>query len=115
MTDERDPRLESLFLQESHEVAENGFTAEVMGRVEKRRRNVLIGRLAIVALIVVLEILLNAPLQNSLGVVTQVLSTSLIDIQNEWLAVAVAPLNSVAGLIGMGLLGMHFTYRRMVR
>ncbi|MDH3747386.1 MAG: hypothetical protein OER97_04200 [Gammaproteobacteria bacterium] len=115
MNDERDPLLETLFAQVERELVEDDFTAQVMAQVEKRRRNVLIGRLAIVALFVALELLLSAPLQNSVGIITQVLSTSLIEVENEWLALIFAPLNSVAGLIGMLLLGLQYLYRRMMR
>jgi len=115
MNDERDPLLESLFSQAEHELVEDQFTLQVMDRVKRRRRNVLVGRFAIVALIIVLELLLSAPLQNTAGVVTQALSTSLIEVESEWLTLIFGPVNSVAGLIGMLLLGMQFLYRRMVR
>lgn len=115
MSDERDPLLESLFTQVSDELDETDFGEKVMVKVDKRRRNVLIGRFGFVAVLVIFEFLLSAPLQNSVGMATQALSTSLLDIGNEWLAVIVAPLNSVAGLIGMLLLGLHTIYRRMVR
>ena len=115
MNDERDPLLESLFAQADREPADDDFNAQVMAHVERRRRNVLLGRFAIVALLVALEALLSAPLQNSVGVFTQVLSTTLVELQNEWLALVVAPLNSIAGLIGMLLLGLHYLYRKMVR
>ena len=115
MNDERDPLLESLFSQAECELVEDKFTVQVMDRVQKRRRNVLIGRFAIVALIIVLELLLSTPLQNTAGVITQALGTSLIEVESEWLTLVFAPLNSIAGLIGMLLLGMQFFYRRMVR
>ena len=91
MNDERDPLLESLFSQAEHELVEDKFTLQVMDRVKKRRRNVLIGRFAIVALIIVLELLLSAPLQNAAGVITQALSTSLIEVESEWLTLVFAP------------------------
>ena len=55
------------------------------------------------------------PLQNSASVIAQVLSTSLVELEGGRLALMVAPINSIAGLIGMLLLGMQFLYRRMVR
>jgi hypothetical protein len=115
MNDERDPLLESLFSQAEHELVEDKFTVQVMAGVKKRRRNVLIGRLGIVALFVALELLLSSPLQNAAGGITQVLSMSLIEVENEWLTRVFGPLNSVAGLLGMMLLGMQFLYRKMVR
>jgi len=115
MNNERDSLLESLFAQAERELVEDEFTARVMAQVATRRRNVLIGRIAIVVLLVALELLLSSPLQNSAGVITQVLSTSLVELESESVAMVVAPINSIAGLIGMLLLGMQFLYRRMSR
>lgn len=115
MSDTRDPLLETLFAQARVEVKADDFDEKVMAKVERRRRNVLIGRLALLALLIAFEFLLAAPLQNSVGVVTAALSVSLINIGNEWLAAMVAPLNSVAGLLGMLLLGLHAIYRRLIR
>ena len=115
MNDERDPLLESLFSQAEHELVEDEFTVQVMDGVKKRRRNVLIGRLAIVVSLVALELLLSSPLQDTAGVITQVLGMSLIEVESEWLTMVFGPLNSIAGLLGMLLIGMQFLYRRMMR
>jgi len=115
MNDERDPLLESLFSQAEHELVEDKFTVQVMAGVKKRRRNVLIGRFAILGLLVALELLLSAPLQNTAGAITQVLGMSLIEVESEWLSLVFSPLNSIAGLLGMFLLSMQFLYRRMMR
>jgi hypothetical protein len=115
MTEVRDPFLESLMKQSVTDLSEKEFTNQVMSMVEVRRRNVLIGRLAILALLVFLEIILSSPLQQSLGMIGQILDTSLIDLENKWAIMFLSPLNSVAGLIGMMLLGMHYLYRKMVR
>jgi hypothetical protein len=115
MSNERDPLLDSLFAEVAGEQADDKFTAKVMLGIEKRRRNVIIGRVGIVGLLFAFEFLLSAPLQTSVGVLADVLSMSIWSIQSEWLAAAVAPLNSIAGIIGMLLLGMHTLYRRMVR
>ena len=115
MNNERDPLLESLFAQAECEPANDNFQAAVMANIAKRRRKVFIGRVAIVALLITLELVMSSPIQNIVGTVTEALSTSLFEIRNEWVAVAVAPLNSMAGLFGMLLLCMHHFYRKMVR
>ena len=115
MTEVRDPFLESVMKQSVTDLSETEFTNQVMSMVEVRRRNVLIGRLAILALLVFLEIILSSPLQQSLGMIGQILDTSLIDLENKWAIMFLSPLNSIAGLIGMMLLGMHYLYRKMVR
>ena len=115
MNDERDPLLESLFVQAEQECIDEQFTAKVMAGIDKRRRAVLMGRLCVIVLLVAIELMLNAPLQNSVGALTQVFSTSLFQVENEWLAYAFGPLNSIAGLIGVLLLGMHYLFRKVLR
>ena len=115
MNDERDPLLDSLFRQAEQELVDEQFTAGVMAGIDRRRRNILVGRLAVVALLVALELLLNAPIQNSVGALTGVLGGGLIQLENEWLAYAIGPLNSIAGVAGVVLLGLHFLFRRVLR
>ena len=50
MNDERDPKLEALFQESVPEDLSNDFTDKVMTGVENRHRNLVIGRVAIVAL-----------------------------------------------------------------
>ena len=113
MNDERDPLLESMLMLEEGELVEDDFTQQVMTNVENRWLNVLLGRVAIVALLVLFEVLLSTPLQNSVGAMTAVLNTSLLDVHNEYIALIVAPLNSIAGLVGILLLGVHYFYRKL--
>ncbi len=108
-------QLEALFARAEQPLTDDAYTAQVMARVDRRRRMVMLGRVGLVAVLVAFELLLSAPLQNSVGAVTQALGTTLINVENEWLAIAAAPLNSIAGIIGMLLLGLHALYRRMVR
>ena len=115
MSNERDPVLESLFAETKIEFDENGFSDQVMAGVEKRRRNVFLGRIALFGLLVAFELLSSGPLQYSVGAMTQTLGSSLIEIETEWAAIFLAPLNSIAGLIGISLVGLHSLYRRFVR
>ena len=115
MNDERDPLLETLFVQAERELTDEQFTADVMSGIRKRRHNVLAGRLSVVALLIALELLLNAPLQNSVGIFAQALTAGLFKVDNEWLAYAVGPLNSLAGLLGMVLIGLNLLFRKILR
>ncbi len=115
MTDERDPQLEALFVQAEQELTDDGYVDQVMDRLRRHRRNSLIGRFTAVGLLVLLEVLLSAPLQNSAAAIADALSTSLFSVESQWIAFALAPLNSVAGLLGLLLLWMHFLYRRRTR
>lgn len=115
MSDDRDPLLESIFEQANDELNDVDFVDNVMARVARRRRNVLLGRIGLVAVLVAFEFMLSAPLQNSVGIASQALGASLLEVNNEWLGLIVAPINSVAGIIGMVLLGLHTLHRRIVR
>ena len=115
MSNERDPVLETLFAESKLEINENGFSDQVMDGVEKRRRNAFLGRIALLALLVAFELLLSEPVQHSVGAMTEMLSSSLFDIKSDWLAIILSPLNSVAGLIGVLLVGLLSLYRKFVR
>jgi hypothetical protein len=115
MSNERDPVLETLFAESKLEINENGFSDQVMDGVEKRRRNVFLGRIALLALLVAFELLLSEPVTHSVGAMTELLSSSLFDIKTDWLAIILSPLNSVAGLIGVLLVGLLSLYRKFVR
>lgn len=115
MNADRDPVIEALFARAERPLTDDAYTAQVMARIERRRRVVMLGRFGFVAVLVAFEMLLSAPLQNSVGAFTQALGTALFNVENEWLAAATAPLNSIAGIIGLLLLGLHALYRRMVR
>lgn len=115
MSNDRDPVLEALFDKARPEFNENRFVEKVMARVDRRRRMVFFGRLVIVALIVLLEFLPSSPLQNSVGTMTQVLGSSLVELKADWLIFIFEPVNSIAGVMGMLLLGLHLIYRRIMR
>ncbi len=115
MNDERDPQLEVMFADAAADSPNGGFTDKVMTSVESRRRNVMFGRIAIVALIVLLEVLLSAPVQSTVGAIVDVLSTPIFELRQSTLAMLLTPVNSIAGVIGGALLLVHFFYRRLLR
>ena len=115
MSNDRDPVLEALFEKTRPEISENEFVETVMARVDKRRRNVMIGRVLIIALILLIEFLPSSPLQNSVGKMAQSLGTELVTLDTAWWAFIVAPVNSIAGIVGMFMLGLHVLYRRNMR
>ncbi len=109
----RDPALEALFTSAEQELRDDAFTSAVKRRIDRRGKRVIAGRLAAVALLVILEVLLESPLQLSLGVAAEILSTTLIPLDDEWLAFVLSPINSIAGLIGLMLIATQHLYRRI--
>lgn len=115
MNNERDPVLESLFLEAKQELKDEAFTTNVMAAINRRRRGFLIGRLSVIVALIVFELVMNTPIQNSVGTLTGTMSASLIPIENEWLTYALGPVNSIAGVVGVTLLGMQFLFRKVLR
>jgi len=115
MSNAKDPILEAMFEKSRPTYDDDGYVERVMAKVDGRRRNVMFGRLSIVALIFLLEFLPSSPLQNSVGRFTQALSNDLVELNAAWMEFIFAPVNSIAGIIGMFLLGLHVLYRRNVR
>ncbi len=109
----RDPALEALFDTAEQELRDDAFTEAVERRIDSRGKRVMGGRVAALLMLIALEVLLESPLQQSLGVVADVLSTTLIPLQSEWLAFMLSPINSIAGLIGLLLIGTQQLYRRI--
>ena len=114
MNSERDPVLESLFDAADVGLEDETFTQGVVQQVRTRRHRVLFGRLAVLVLLIALELLLESPLRASLGIVADVLGRSLVNLDNEWLAFVLAPVNSIAGLLGMTLLALNALYRKLM-
>jgi hypothetical protein len=115
MNNERDPLLVSLFRQAERELIDEDFTTNVMAGIDRRRRGFLIGRLSVVVLLIVFELVMNTPIQNSVGTLTGIMSKTLIELENEWLTYALGPLNSIAGVLGVTLLAMQFLFRKVLR
>src|SRR5210317_1356167 len=115
MKSDRDPQLEALFADAATASPSDDFTGRVMQGIARRHRNILLGRIAIVALIVLLEVLLSAPVQSSVGFIVEVLGTPLIELGESMLALMLTPINSVAGVLGGVLLLVHYLYRKMLR
>ena len=114
MNNDRDPKIESLFEKAESSFADDAFTDAVNDSLKRRRRRILLGRLAILAALVILEVVLESPLRIYLGVVAEVLGTPLLTMQDSWLAFVLAPINSIAGLVGILLLGLNMLYRRIM-
>lgn len=115
MNDERDPKLEALFRDATAESPNDEFTDKVMAGVAGRRRNVMIGRITIIALIVLLEVVLSAPVQSAVGTFVEILGTPLIELNQSLPTMILGPLNSIAGVVGGVLVLVHFLYRKLLQ
>lgn len=115
MSDLNDPELQALFDSEPAVTRNEQFVAEVMAAANRRHLQLLSGRIAVVLALVCLELLFESPISQSLGILGTVMKMPVVPIQGEWASFLIEPINSVAGVLGMVLLGVHFLIRRYLR
>lgn len=113
MTIDRDPALQTLFANAKKDLPGEAFTDEVITRVDKLRRRSVIGWICVGLVLVACAWLLSAPLQDAVHLLTQILPVSLIDLGESWLARTLSPVNSIAALLALGLLGLRMAYRKI--
>lgn len=106
-----DPKLQALFTQAAQEFDRDAFARNVMARIDaERRRTLLFWSVLGLAAVVVLT-LLAAPLFTAIGMATELLPTTLVDVETGWLQMLLSPINSIAALIAVGALGVRKFFR----
>jgi hypothetical protein len=95
------------------ETADESFVDRVMAEVEKGHKRTVIGWIVAGLLLAPVAWWLSAPLLGMVELVSQLLPDSLITVEEEWLAQLLAPVNSVAGVVGLAVLGAWLAYRKL--
>ena len=115
MTDERDSRLEALFDAAREELSGENFAAAVMARVDHLRRRTLIGWATFAVVLLAGAWLLSGPLIGAVGLVTQLMPQSLVEMEvgNQLFAQMLAPINSVAGAVALGAFVLWIAYKKI--
>jgi hypothetical protein len=114
MTDARDPGLQALFDAAREDTANEAFVARVMAEVEKGQRLTILRWVIGGVLLAPVAWWLSTPLLGAVDLATQLLPDTLIAVEEEqWLAQLLAPVNSVAGIVGLAFLGAWMAYRKI--
>ncbi|MDH3374868.1 MAG: hypothetical protein OEM85_16005 [Gammaproteobacteria bacterium] len=113
MTTDRDPLLESLFAAARQDLAGDEFADDVMLRIDKLRRRAIIGWIFVGLVAAAIALVLSGPIVHAVNLATQILPESLVELDDRRLVQVFAPLNSVAGVVGLGLLGLRMAYRKI--
>ncbi|MDH3433192.1 MAG: hypothetical protein OEM60_05010 [Gammaproteobacteria bacterium] len=115
MSTDRDPVLQSLFVIARQDCTEDEFTKQVTSRIDNLRRRALIGWIAAGLVSAALAVLLTEPVLYTVNLATQILPRSLLDVDDHILARVLAPMNSIAGLVALGLLGLRLAWKKIFR
>jgi len=113
MTVDRDPNLEALFAKAKQVAADDGFTDGVMSRIDKLRKRSMIGWIGVGVVMVALAWTVSSPVTHAVHLATQLLPESLVELDDRWMAQLLAPVNSIAGLVGLGFLGLRLAYKKI--
>lgn len=116
MSDDRDVTLQTLFADAEQDLAGEAFTAEVMSQIGKVRHSApTVWVWVCVGLVAALGAgLLITPLRDAAHLLTQSLTSSLIELDDRLLAQLLSPVNNVATLLALGLIGLRVAYRKIV-
>ena len=115
MTDERDPALQALFAEAEQDLPAEDFAVGVMERIEAERKMTALRWLLGAVTMLACAWLLAAPVQEAVVLLTQGLSVTLVDLDNRLLAQVLSPVNSVAGIVGLGFLGHYGLHRKVFK
>lgn len=119
MTDERDPTLQTLFEAAQQDLAGEAFTSQVMSQTVKRNYRAVMGWICVGLVVAPCAWLVATPLQDAVHLLTQRLSpllsvVSLIDLDDHWPTQILTPVNNIASLIALGVIGLRLAYRKVV-
>lgn len=113
MIDERDPLLQSMFADAREDLADDGFSARLMSKVDRLSRLARLRRYGIGLLVIICAWFAAPPLQLAAGTVISGLSHPLVSLDGGWFAMLIAPVNTYAGLLVLALLSLRTTFRAL--
>jgi hypothetical protein len=113
MTDERDLTLQRLFDIANQETNDTAFVDDVMLRINRLRRRVVIGWATAGLLLLPVGWLIAAPLQDSILLLSQILPNSLVELDEGLFAQVFAPINSFSAIAAVAILGTRVLYKKI--
>ena len=115
MSTSRDPKLQDLFSQAEQGFRNDSFADGVLLQINRERRKTLLVWSVLSVLALAGLAILASPILAALGMATQLLPVSLVEIEAEWLRLLLSPVNSVAAVIALAALGIRKFFRWISR
>ena len=115
MSNEHDPVIQQLFDIARQESPGDAFVAGVMARVNSQRQRVLLVWGFVALVLFAVAAILSGPVTEAVGLLTRLMPQPLVqaDSGNALLTQLLTPLNSVAAVVGLGLLALIFVFRKI--
>jgi len=114
MSDNRDPNLQTLFTRTSSELDGEAFTASVMAQTHSHKYRLLAVGIAAALLIAACMWFFTLPMLEFVQLVTQVLTTTLVDLGDGWLGWILTPVNNIASLSVLSVKAIRVAWKKIV-
>ena len=115
MKESQDPRLQALFAGYQQELDGEEFTTSMLARTRLQRYRVPLTFFGIALVVVVCALIFAPSLLDFVLLITQALTTPLIDLGNGWAAWAFSPINNIASLLILGGRAMFLGWKFITR
>lgn len=114
MTNDRDPILQSMFTAAQKNLDGEAFTDRVNKKTRSQRNRMIVALLSVVFVMAVCIWIFAIPIQEFPWVVTNFLTTTLIDLGDGWVAWVFSPVNNIAGLLVLSLKAMRMLWKKVI-
>lgn len=108
-----DPKLMALFEEAETEFDDATFAEDIMQVIDGQRRKTMLLWSAVMLVAIACLSLVASPVVTALGMATELLPTSLVSIESDWLQKLLAPINSIAAALALGILAIRKFIRRI--
>jgi len=108
-----DSKLAALFDQARQTFDRDVFLAGIMRRIDRERRRSILVWSCMGLVLVAACALLAVPVTTAASMASELLPVSLVDIETEWLRLLLAPINSVAAAIAVGVIAIRKFFGRI--
>jgi hypothetical protein len=113
MTDDRDPLLQTLFAEAQQDLDGEIFIDRVMAQTRTMRYKAIAGFICVTLILATCAWLLAIP-QELAELFAQVLTRSLIDLGDSWLAWMLAPVNNIGSLLVLSAKVLRMAWKKVV-
>jgi len=114
MTNNQDQILQTVFAEARQDLDGTAFTARIMSRTRKLLYLLATGGIAIAALLLTgAWLIFGMPLLEFAMLISNALTTTLVDLGEGWLALVFMPINNIASLVIITARALHLGWKKV--
>ena len=114
MTNKQDQLLQTVFAEARQDLDGTAFTARIMSRTRKFLYLLALGAIAVAGMLLTgAWLIFGMPLLEFAVMISNALTTTLIDLGEGWLALAFTPINNIASLVIITARAIHLGWKKI--